>query len=138
MGAQVFIDAYAKIYNLHERSRAAAQAGLYDAAAFYMRKIIEVITDSFLNHYANTGNGWMFEQFCWSNGHDRPSLDDKIDFLLLQSNIPQTSRNTYDAVRQYGNAAVHKVDFQEGFQKHFEMMRLLEVEIKAFYQMAMG
>jgi len=138
MGAQVFLDAYTKIYKLYERSKIAAQAGLYDAAAFYMRKILEVIADSFLTHYSNCGNGWMFEQYCQSIRHNKPSLDDKVDFLLAQSNIPQTARNTYDTIRQYGNAAVHKADYRENPHQHVEMMRLLEIEINAFYRMATG
>jgi len=137
MATQVFIDAYARAFELYERSRKVGEAGYYDAAAFYMRKILEVIADSFLAHYANVGIGWMFQQYCASRHRSSPSLDDKIDFLLEQNSIPQSSRSTYDAVRRYGNAAVHKPDYRENPRQHEAMMQSLAVELNAFYQMAM-
>jgi len=137
MGPQVFIDAYARAFELYERSKKVGEAGYFDAAAFYMRKILEVIADSFLAYYANTGSGWMFQQYCASKYRNSPSLDDKIDFLLEQKSIPQSSRSTYDAVRRYGNAAIHKPDYRENPKQHDAMMQALAVELIAFHQMAM-
>ena len=138
MNNQVFINAYARMFSLHERAVLAGNMGLYDAAAFYMRKTLEVIADSFLTSYAQMGNAWMFDNYCHSVGHFKPSLDDKIDFLLRQNNIPQSSRETYDAIRMYGNAAVHKVDFNENPTQHVRMMNLLANEMSAYHIMAYG
>jgi hypothetical protein len=137
MSRQVFIDAYSKMFALHERATTAGNAGLYDAAAFYMRKILEVVADSFLTNYVQMGQAWRFDQFCKSLYYRNPSLDNKIDFLLSQSNIPLRSKNTYDAIRKYGNAAVHKTDFSENPHQHAAMMNLLAVELNEFYIMAM-
>ena len=136
MGHQVFIYAYEKMFALHQRATIAANNGLYDAAAFYMRKTLEVVADSFLAHYSLMGQEWRFAQFCNTLNRRKPSLDDKIDFLLSQSNIPQSSRDTYDAIRKYGNAAVHKTQFVESPAQHARMMNMLVAEMNAFHKMA--
>ena len=136
MGHQVFVYAYERMFALYQRATVAANNGLYDAAAFYMRKILEVVADSFLSHYSVIGQEWRFAQYCGVYNRRNPSLDDKIDFLLSQSNIPKTSRDTYDAIRKYGNAAVHKTNFVENQAQHNRMMGLLSVEITAFHRMA--
>ena len=136
MGHQVFVRAYETMFALYQRAIVAANNGLYDAAAFYMRKILEVVADSFLDHYSLIGQGWRFGQYFGAYTRRKPTLDDKIDFLLSQSNIPKTSRDTYDAIRMYGNAAVHKTNFVENPAQHNRMMDLLAAEITAFHKMA--
>ena len=138
MPIPVFVNAYRRAYALRERALRAADAGLYDAAAFYMRKIIEVIADSFVERYRELGRGAEFEIFCRRNGRSTYSLNEKVDFLCSQENIPAASRDAYDAVRTYGNAAVHKTDFREDPRQHAELMRRLDAELTSFYRMAMG
>ena len=103
-----------------------------------MRKIIEVIADSFVERYRELGRGAEFEIFCRRNGRSTYSLNEKVDFLCSQENIPAASRDAYDAVRTYGNAAVHKTDFREDPRQHAELMRRLDAELTSFYRMAMG
>ena len=127
MPVPVFVNAYRCAYELRERALRAADAGLYDAAAFYMRKIIEVVADSFIERYQEIGRGAEFECFCRRNNRS-----------CSQENIPAASRDAYDAVRTYGNAAVHKTDFREDPRQHAELMRRLDAELTSFYRMAMG
>ncbi len=84
MPIPVFVNAYRRAYELRERALRAADAGLYDAAAFYMRKIIEVIADSFVERYRELGRGAEFEIFCRRNGRSTYSLNEKVDFLCSQ------------------------------------------------------
>ena len=84
MPVPVFVNAYRCAYELRERALRAADAGLYDAAAFYMRKIIEVVADSFIERYQEIGRGAEFECFCRRNNRSTYSLNEKVDFLCSQ------------------------------------------------------
>jgi len=129
-----FVDADRIARKLYQRCITATEAGLYDAAAFYMRKVLEVIASSFIDRYDEIGQGEVFNDFLEHRRRNRKtmSLDDKIDFLLDQGNIPNSSKKTYNAIRKYGNAAVHEVDFEEDVVKHLDLMVELENELHAF------
>ncbi len=122
----------------YNRCLALSEAGYLDAAAFYMRKIIEVIADSFIDRYDELGYGAQFEQFLAESGNNRTyaTLDDKVDYLLERGNLPEQSRVTYEDVRRYGNVAVHKVDFVENAAQHNQLLARLSAEIAAFHNMA--
>lgn len=138
----IFLEAYSRAYTLYKRCNACAEAGMIDASAFYMRKTLEVIATSFIDEYERLGAGQPFVDFCLKRGHlgpkgtIAPTLDDKVDFLLAQKNIPAESEKAYDAIRKYGNAAVHEPAFEENAKKNAQMMKLLEKELIEFYRMA--
>ena len=138
----VFLEAYSRAFTLYRRAKACAEADMIDASAFYQRKALEVIATSFIDEYQRLGMGQPFVDFCLKKGHlgpkgsIAPTLDDKIDFLLAQKNIPAESEKAYDAIRQYGNAAVHEAAFKEDAKKNAKMIKLLENELLQFYQMA--
>ena len=84
-----FVDADKTARKLYQRCITATEAGLYDAAAFYMRKVLEVIASSFIDRYDEIGQGEVFNDFLEHRHRTRKtmSLDDKIDFLLDQRHL---------------------------------------------------
>ena len=142
MGSDLFKTAYKNAYVLYQRSTLCADQKMYDAAAFYMRKCLEVIATSFIDEYERLGIAEPFRQLCAQRGHVgkkgelNPTLDDKVDFLLAQKNIPPSSEKAYDAIRKYGNSAVHEAGFKKSAKKHAQMQQLLEDELVQFFEMA--
>lgn len=138
METKVFRQADAVAQAVYTRCVALSNAGYLDAAAFYMRKIIEIIATSFIDRYDELGLGAQFEQFLSETGEERfrATLDDKVDYLLVRGNLPEASRDTYDAVRRYGNAAVHKTYFEEDPIHHADLLHRLGAELAAFHAMA--
>ena len=138
----LFQEAYTRAFTLYKRCKACADANMIDACAFYMRKTLEIISTSFIAEYERLGIDQPFRDFCLKRGHISkkgtiaPTLDDKIDFLIEHKNIPAESKKAYDAIRAYGNAAVHESDFAEDAKKNKKMMQLLENELRQFYEMA--
>ena len=103
MPVPVFVNAYRCAYELRERALRAADAGLFDEAAFWRGTVS-----------AGDADGVVERSRVWGR------------------------RDAYDAVRTYGNAAVHKTDFREDPRQHAELMRRLDAELTSFYRMAMG
>ncbi len=138
METMIFRQADAVVQAVHTRCLALSEAGYLDAAAFYMRKIIEIIATSFIDRYDELGLGAQFDQFLAAGGQDRrqATLDDKVDYLLARGNLPEQSRATYEDVRRYGNAAVHKTYFEENAAQHNELLSRLGAEVTAFHAMA--
>lgn len=136
---KIFIQADAVVQALFARCTALSDAGYLDAAAFYMRKILEVIASSFIDRYDELGLGAQFDDFLAESGQVRThaSLDDKVDYLLAKGNLPEESRSTYDDVRRYGNAAVHKTYFEENAVQHAALLERLAVELAAYHEMAL-
>ncbi|MDD6786179.1 MAG: DUF4145 domain-containing protein [Eggerthellales bacterium] len=140
----IFLEAYSRAFTLYKRCKLCAEQGMLDASAFYMRKTLEVIATSFIDEYERLGMGQPFVDFCLKKGHlgpkgtIAPTLDDKVDYLLQQNNIPAESEKAYDAIRQYGNAAVHEAAFAEDPKQNAKMLKLLESELLQFYEMAKG
>lgn len=136
--ATVFTRADAMAQALFARCTALTGAGYLDAAAFYMRKILEVIATSFIDRYDELGAGAQFDAFLTGRGSSRRSagLDEKVDYLLAQGNLPPQSRSAYDDIRRYGNAAVHKTDFREDPAQHGQLLNRLQAELAAFHAMA--
>ena len=134
----IFIQADAVVQALFARCTALSDAGYLDAAAFYMRKILEVIASSFIDRYDELGLGAQFDEFLAESGQTRSrvSLDDKVDYLLARGNLPEESRATYDDVRRYGNAAVHKTYFEENPVQHAALLERLGIELSAYHAMA--
>lgn len=133
----IFRNADAMAEAVFSRCQAISMAGYFDAGAFYMRKILEIVTTSFVDRYDELGMGAAFDSFLSQRGHDRRSatLDDKVDYLLQQGNLPAESRATYDDIRKYGNAAVHKTYFTEDADQHQKLLERLERELVAFHAM---
>ena len=138
MQTKIFRQADAVVQALYARCMALSQAGYLDAAAFYMRKILEVIATSFIDRYDELGYGSQFDEFLAESGQVRfrASLDDKVDYLLAKGNLPEQSQSTYDDVRRYGNAAVHRTYFEENPTQHAQLLERLSQELAAFHQMA--
>ena len=138
MATSVFKQADAMVQAVWTRCLALSEAGYLDAAAFYMRKILEIIAGSFIDRYDELGLGAQFEQFLAESGQGRAyaTLDDKVDYLLLRGNLPEQSKATYDDVRHYGNAAVHKTFFREDAAQHRALLERLALEIAAYHAMA--
>ena len=135
---EVFARADAVVQALFTRCRALTEAGYLDAAGFYMRKILEVVADSFIARYDELGLGADFDAFLAETGHSRPraTLDDKVDYLLARGNLPEQSRAAYDDIRRYGNAAVHRAYVREDAAQHAGLMSRLATELAAFHAMA--
>lgn len=138
MQTVIFKNADAVAQAVFARCTALSDAGYLDAAAFYMRKILEIIANSFIDRYDELGYGGQFDTFLAECGHDRRTctLDDKVDYLLAKGNLPAESQATYDDVRRYGNAAVHKTYFEENAARHKELLNRLALELAAFHEMA--
>ena len=138
MGTAVFKNADAVAQAVFARCVALSDAGYLDAAAFYMRKILEIIATSFIDRYDELGLGEQFNTFLAESGEERhyATLDDKVDYLLAKGNLPEQSRETFDAVRRYGNAAVHKTYFEENPTQHRMLLERLSLELSAFHDMA--
>lgn len=138
METMIFRQADAVAQAVYTRCRALSEAGYLDAAAFYMRKIIEIIATSFIDRYDELGMAAQFDRFLAESGQERyrATLDDKVDYLLAMGNLPDQSRETYDAVRRYGNAAVHKTYFEENPAHHMDLLGRLGAELAAFHAMA--
>lgn len=138
MQTMIFRNADAMARAVFARCTALSEAGYLDAAAFYMRKILEIIADSFVDRYDELGLGDEFDAFLAEAGTERrhASLDDKVDYLLARGNLPEQSRETYDDVRRYGNAAVHKTYFDENPVQHRNLLDRLSLELAAFHEMA--
>ncbi|MBQ3386013.1 MAG: DUF4145 domain-containing protein [Eggerthellaceae bacterium] len=138
MQTLIFKNADAVAQAVFARCTALSDAGYLDAAAFYMRKILEVIANSFIDRYDELGYGGQFDAFLSECGHDRRTctLDDKVDYLLAKGNLPAESQATYDDVRRYGNAAVHKTYFEENPTQHKALLQRLSLELAAFHEMA--
>lgn len=136
---QIFVQADDVVQALYTRCMALSDAGYLDAAGFYMRKILEVIASSFIDRYDELGLDAQFDEFLAQNGvvRYRATLDDKVDYLLARGNLPAESRATYDDVRRYGNAAVHKTYFEEDPAYHAELLERLSRELAAFHTMAL-
>ena len=135
---RVFAQADAVAQALYARCQALTQAGYLDAAGFYMRKILEVVADSFIARYDELGLAADFDAFLAETGHSRAraSLDDKVDYLLARGNLPASSQSAYDDIRRYGNAAVHNAYFRENPEQHASLMARLAAELSAFHAMA--
>ena len=135
---EVFARADAVAQALFTRCQALSQAGYLDAAGFYMRKILEVIADSFIARYDELGLGADFDSFVAETGHTRAraTLDDKVDYLLARGNLPAQSQSAYDDIRRYGNAAVHRAYFREDAAQHAGLVNRLAAELSAFHAMA--